>query len=128
MCQTATELCQKPMPRARLRREAMDQIQLIGKDGTVWHYYAVMGPEFSAPETGWVLTLVRPPEPIIQALTVEEVVGDIRAMMPGNEAFLGTVMALTKSMIKSLDARAHEGEEFRKRAAALRREYAKAFP
>jgi hypothetical protein len=115
----------------------MEEITIQGEDGSLWRYYAVTGAEFSAAETGWVLTLARPgePEPTIQALTVADVVGDLQAMMPEEGTHDGVVKVLTIGMIESLDKRVSEGEgsaevadALRERADELRRELGEAFP
>jgi hypothetical protein len=93
-------------------------------------YDAVSGPELSAAEIGWILTVIRTGgEPIVQAVTVAEVVGDLRAMIPEGRSSLGAVMALTDEMIESLEERVRacerqgqDARELRERASELRRE------
>jgi hypothetical protein len=115
----------------------MDDITIQGEDGSLWRYYAVTGPEFSAAETGWVLTIARPgeSEPVVQALSVEEVAGDLQAMMPEEGTHDAVVKVLTIGMITSLENRVLEGQgpaevtdALRERAAELRRELDEAFP
>lgn len=111
--------------------EAVTQdITILGTDGTLMRYYAVSGKDLSAQEIGWVLTVARAGhEPVIQALTVAEVIGDLRAMMPEDPSSLGVALAFTDGMIESLEQRVRELEgrgedasELRNRATELRRE------
>jgi hypothetical protein len=114
----------------------MNKITLHGTDDTVMTYHAVYGPEYSAPETGWVLVVTGRPEPMDpQALPVEEVVGDLRAMMPDDQSSLGAVVVFTKAMLESLgervvelEAKGEDASEPRRRADELRAELEKALP
>jgi hypothetical protein len=109
----------------------MNKITLDGTDGSTWTYHAVCGPQFSVPETGWVLTMKGPNAVAPQALTAGEVLGDLKAMMPDVQSSVGGVMAFTREMVESLDQQADEMEsrnedatETRNRARELERELA----
>jgi len=110
----------------------MHHISVSGTDGSEWTYMACSGRRFVPQEIGWILLVEGSRTPIEpQMLTVEEVVGDLKAMLPDDESHLGLVEPMTRWMISDLREGRHAPasvESVERRLSDLESEYERAFP
>ena len=70
-------------------------------DGSTWTYRALYGPEYSAAETGWVLTVensVPPLDP--QWVTPGEAIGDLESMGLTDPPPAEIIVSFTEHMIQ----------------------------
>ncbi len=92
------------------------KIEIPGTDGSLWTYNAVSGSGCPPTEVGWVLAIEGGSQALPdQRLSIEEVIGDLDAMMPGELTTREAVTALTEGMIKTLqeqcDGLRNEGKD-----------------
>ena len=98
-----------------------DAITVRSTDGSTWIYRALYGPDYSAEETGWVLTVensVPPLDP--QWVTPEEAIGDLESMGLTDPPPAEIVIFFTQQMIQELDQRASALEAVGRPAEAER--------
>jgi len=87
----------------KLSNPARPRIQVIGKDGSHFRYFACSGSDISPGETGWVLMLTNTvPEVSPQAITVADVLGDLHSMQM-DEAGIELLRLITLEMIEALE-------------------------